>query len=176
MINTKKMIVVRAIFNFIPNSRAHKLKAKLLRWAGVTVGNNVEITSSVKILGNITLKIGNNCFLGPESMITGAAGSTVVLEDYSKISTRCILVTGFHRYSADGLCVAKEGQYGDIRICAGATIAIGAIILPKVTVGRMAHVAAGAVVTKDVPGFHRVAGVPAKIIKDFRDDEQNNLI
>lgn len=168
MISTKKMIVVRTIFNFIPNSHAHAFKAKLLRWAGVKVGTNVEITSSVKILGNITLKIGNNCFLGPEAMITGAAGSTVVMEDYSKISTRCILVTGYHRYSTDGLCLSKEGQYGDIRICTGAIVGIGALILPKVTVGKMSHVAAGAVVTKDVPEFHRVAGVPAKIIRDLR--------
>lgn len=44
----------------------------------------------------------------------------------------------------------------------GAYIGTGAIILPGVTVGREAVIAAGAVVTKDVPDRTMVAGVPAK--------------
>lgn len=38
------------------------------------------------------------------------------------------------------------------------------------TINKMSHVAAGSVVTKDVPEYHRVAGVPAKVIKNFRDN------
>ena len=38
----------------------------------------------------------------------------------------------------------------------------------------MSHVAAGSVVTKDVPEFMRVAGVPARIIKDLREINESN--
>ena len=47
----------------------------------------------------------------------------------------------------------------------GAWIGAGAIILPNVTIGERAVVGAGAVVTKDVPPYTVVAGVPAKEIK-----------
>ena len=45
-------------------------------------------------------------------------------------------------------------------------IASGAMILPGITIGDGAIVAAGAVVTKDVPSRCMVAGVPAKVIKE----------
>lgn len=46
----------------------------------------------------------------------------------------------------------------------------GAIVLPGVTIGNNVVVAAGAVVTKDVPDNCVVAGVPAKVIKEITDD------
>ena len=47
----------------------------------------------------------------------------------------------------------------------GASISTGSIIMPGVTVGEGAVVGAGALVTKDVPAWSIVAGVPAKVIK-----------
>lgn len=47
----------------------------------------------------------------------------------------------------------------------GAWIGAGAILLPGVTIGECSVVAAGAVVTEDVPSFSLVGGVPAKIIR-----------
>ena len=44
-------------------------------------------------------------------------------------------------------------------------IGVNAVVLPGVTIGEGAVVAAGAVVTKDVPPYSVVAGVPAKVIK-----------
>jgi acetyltransferase-like isoleucine patch superfamily enzyme len=50
----------------------------------------------------------------------------------------------------------------------GASIGSNATILPGLTIGASALVGAGAVVTKDVPDFAIVAGVPAKIVGDTR--------
>ena len=47
-------------------------------------------------------------------------------------------------------------------------IGAGAIVLPRVTVGRNSIIAAGAVVTKDVPPYVVVAGNPAKIIRELK--------
>jgi maltose O-acetyltransferase len=52
-----------------------------------------------------------------------------------------------------------------VRICEDAFVGAGAMILKGVTVGARAIVAAGAVVTRDVPPDTIVAGVPARIIK-----------
>lgn len=169
MINTKKMIIVRFLLKQLPSLRFNNTKTRLLKWAGIKVGTGVEISSSVKILGNMSLEIGNNCFIGHEAMISGMTGSKIILEDYSKVGSRVIIVTGSHRFSTDGNCIEKEGVFKDVKISSGAVVSTASIILPGVTVGRMAHVAAGSVVTKDVPEFHRVAGVPAKVIRDLRD-------
>lgn len=58
-----------------------------------------------------------------------------------------------------------------VHIKEGAWIGAGAIILPGVTIGEYSVVAAGAVVTRDVPPYTVVAGVPARVIKklDFKE-------
>jgi len=53
------------------------------------------------------------------------------------------------------------------KICDGAFIGIGARIMPGVTIGEHAIVGANAVVTKDVPAYHMVGGMPAKTIKIY---------
>jgi len=62
------------------------------------------------------------------------------------------------------IVVAHDSQrhvVGEVRICRGAFIGAGAIILPGVCIGERAVVAAGAVVTRSVPPGETVAGVPA---------------
>ena len=56
-------------------------------------------------------------------------------------------------------------HFGKVTIKENAWICIGAIICPSVTIGKNAVVAAGAVVTKDVPDNVVVGGNPAKVIK-----------
>lgn len=167
-----RLYIIRWIFKFLPDSRCNNLKSRLLRWAGAIVGRNVEITSSVKIMGNCNLTIGDNVYLGHEALIFGPKGSKIVIEDYAKLGSRTIVVTGSHRFSPDGNCIEKEGTAHDVRICTGAACSTGTIVLPGKTIGRMSHTAAGSVITHDVPEYTRVAGVPAKVIKNFKDEPQ----
>lgn len=62
-------------------------------------------------------------------------------------------------------CPFKEGK---VLIKDGAHIGIGAIILPGVTIGEGAVVGAGAVVSKDVPPYSLVVGIPAKVVKSYQ--------
>ena len=163
----KKLFIYTWICRFIPSSRAHNFKCSLLRWAGAKVGKNVEIMSSAKILGDFDLEIGDNCFIGHEAMIFGPKGSKVIMENYSKVASRAIVVTGQHVYSGSGECVAKEGVCQDIIIKRGALVDTLSIVVPGKIIGEMSHVAAGSVVTKDVSPFVRVAGIPAKEILKF---------
>lgn len=167
-LDTRRLWVISWLFKFIPPSRGHRAKSGLLRWAGATVGQGCEIMSSVRILGNFELVIGDHCFLGHEALIFGASGSSIRIEDYAKVGSRTVLVTGSHRFSPDGMCIEKEGTWASVRVGTGAAVSTGSTLLPGTTVNRMAHVAAGSVVTRDVPEFCRVAGVPARVIRDFR--------
>ena len=63
--------------------------------------------------------------------------------------------------------------YAPIVIEDGAHIGIGSIIMPGVIIGKGAIIGAGAVVTKDVPPYCVVVGVPAKVIKTFAEKDEN---
>ena len=66
---------------------------------------------------------------------------------------------------------AGEGFYKDIIINDGVWIGMNSIILPGVTIGKKAVVAAGSVVTKNVPDYCIVAGNPAKIIRELKEEK-----
>lgn len=165
---TKRLYIYSLICKFLPPSQCNKLKSSLLRWCGAKVGKNVSIMSSAKIIGNMELEIGNDVFIGHEALIFGAQGSKITICDYAKVGSRCILVTGYHKFSTDGLCIEGDGLHDDIVIEQGAAISTMSIINPGKRVGKMSHVMAGSIVTHDVPEFTRVAGVPAKVVKSFK--------
>jgi acetyltransferase-like isoleucine patch superfamily enzyme len=169
---SKRLFIVSFIFKILPTSRCHNLKAALLRWCGAKVGKNVEIFSSAKIHGTMDLEIGDNVFIGHEVLIFGATGSLIKIGDYAKVGSRSVVVTGDHRFSPDGDCIAKEGIYKNVIIDEGATLSTAVIILPGITVGKMAHVAAGSIVTKDVESYMRVAGNPARPIRNLLTNEK----
>lgn len=65
-------------------------------------------------------------------------------------------------------CPFKNGK---VVIKDGAHIGIGAIIMPGVTIGEGAIVGAGAVVTRDIPDYSLAIGVPAKVIKTYKNED-----
>jgi acetyltransferase-like isoleucine patch superfamily enzyme len=147
----------------------------MLRWCGAKVGKGVEIFSTAKIYGQMELSIGDFCFIGHDALIFGSANSKIIIEDYAKVGSKSILVTGSHEYTPDGNCIAGKGVHADVRVCKGASVGTRAIILPGKTVNTMAHVAAGSVVTHDVPEYCRVAGVPARVIKNWKNESANQF-
>ena len=171
--NAKKLYLTSLIFRILPLSRCHNFKAKLLRWCGAKVGKNVEIFSTARIIGDGDLEIGNNVFIGCDAIISCNKGSKIILEDHTIVGMRAILVTGFHPITPDGpRIISYEGTCSTIRVCKGASCGTSSIILPGITVGEMAHVAAGSVVTKDVMPYMRVAGNPAKPIRNLKTNER----
>ena len=117
--NTTKLYIYSLICKFLPPTRCFALKASLLRWCGAKVGRNTEIVSSAKILGDMDLEIGNNVFIGHEALIFGAAGSKITLEDYCKVGSRAVVVTGSHEYSLKYPSIAGPGTCKSLTIRGG---------------------------------------------------------
>lgn len=111
------------------------------------MGENVGITLGTDILDPALVRIGNNVLLAPCTLV-GHDGSVAVLN------------------RAYGVKLDKVGKI-DIRD--NVFIGHGAIVLPGVTIGPNAIVAAGAVVTQDVREGDIVGGVPARPIGRFED-------
>ena len=167
MMNTKKLYLANLLFKFLPPTHFFSFKNRLLRWCGAVVGKNVQIFTP-SIQGNCNLILEDNVWIGHQALIFGAAGSTIQIKEHAKIGSRSILVTGYHEYSIQYENIAGPGKYADIIIEKGACIGTQAIVLPGKIVGMKSHVAAGSIVTHDVPSFTRVAGIPAKVIKEFQ--------
>ena len=118
--------------------------------------------------------------------INNAVGD-VTIGDYTRIGIHCTVIgpvcIGSHVNLAQGITVtALNHNFDDISkrideqgistkpVVIGDDVWIGsnAVILPGVTIGQHVVVAAGAVVTKDVPPYSLVGGIPAKEIKKMK--------
>lgn len=112
-----------------------------------SLGQNVNIAENVKIGNHV--KIQNNV-----SIYNG-----VELEDYVFCGPSCVFTNDLNPRSKYPKGVM---DYKKTLVKEGATIGANATIICGVTIGRYAMIAAGAVVTKEVPDFALFAGVPAK--------------
>jgi len=119
------------------------------------------------------VKIGKNVFIGAEVLIDPPYPDLVIIEDDVIISGHNIFIA----HSSPTLPIREErllkSKYVPTKVEQGVWMATGAMILPGVTVGRNSVVAAGAVVTKDVPPYTIVAGVPAKVIRKLETKQED---
>ncbi len=160
------------IFAIIPMTRFFRFKTILLNKIGFSVEKNARIVSSVQIFGPSSITIGEDTFIGHESLITGSYNSSVTIGNFVDISNRVIMSTGTHEIDMNGKHTAGAGKSKDIKIEDGVWIGMGAIILAGVVIGKKSIVAAGSVVINDVPPYSIVAGNPAKIKKCFDINKQ----
>lgn len=100
----------------------------------VTIGNGVKVQNNVSIYDNVTLE--DNVFCGPSMVFTN------VYNPRSGIS--------------------RKGEYKDTIVRKGATLGANCTLICGTEIGQFAFIAAGAVVTKNVPDFALMAGVPAR--------------
>ena len=93
----------------------------------------------------------------------------LIVKKYTVISSGCLLIPGGHKLKV-GLPFWVSAQHhiadqeDDIIIGEDCWIGAGSILLPGVKIGRGCVVGAGSVVTKDIPDYAVVAGIPARII------------
>lgn len=132
----------------------------LKRNGSITVGDKVLLHRYVKLSaygGDIS--IGHNTYIGDRTEIH--AGKSVKIGSGVNISWDCnILDRDYHGFESE------TERIEPVTICDNVWIGCGCFILKGVTIGEGAVVAAGSVVTKDVPAKCLVAGNPAKVIKE----------
>ena len=131
--------------------------------------------SKLSIQGSVTLHRGTEILLhegahlsiANQSYLNGAnidCSQEISIGEYCAIADRVrIIDNSFHPITEQGL---TKSSVAPIHIGNKVWIATNAIILPGVSIGDGAIIAAGAVVTKDVPARALVAGVPAKVVKE----------
>lgn len=169
MIKSKRIYWVNIIIALLPNRGFQGLKMSLYRWAGVKVGKNVEFFQGIKVQGIGELEFGDRCFIGHEVLFMLNEGSKIVVEREAIVGSRSVVVTGFHPITPDDeRILSREGTHSIIIIGRGCSVSTNCTVLPGVTIGEMALVAAGATVAKDVEPYTMVGGCPAKFIKALK--------
>ena len=161
------LLIYNTIINKIPINIVRKFFLRLL---GAKLSSNCVIFRRCEMIKPINLKVGRSSSIGWFSFID--ARGSISIGNNVTIASYCKLVTAKHDVE-DPMFRASENPIiidDYVWICTGATI------LGGVSIGKGAVVAAGAVVTKDVPPMTIVGGIPAKYIKKretepiFQDD------
>lgn len=128
----------------------------------VIIGESCGIGRGVCIENQTT--IGNRCSIQSNSYITRLC----VIEDDVFIAP-CVTTTNDNFM---GRTEARHGLLKGATIRRAARIGGGVVILPGIEIGEEAFVAAGALVTKDIPAGKLVAGLPARVWRDVPDEER----
>jgi acetyltransferase-like isoleucine patch superfamily enzyme len=113
------------------------------------------------------VRMGRHVFVGLDTWLDDQFPELIVLEDDVTISFRVTVVVHDDAKRMDRTeAGALDGTVAPVVMKRGCYLGAGCLVLPGVTVGEYAVVAAGAVVTRDVPAGTVVAGVPARVVKD----------
>lgn len=152
---TKKLLI-----QLNNSSDPAEIRDILSQITGSAIDASVAVFTPLYINYGKHIIIGKNVFINFDCVFLDLGGITI--EDNVLIAPKVSLLSEAHPVSPNE---RQSLVPGHIHIRKNAWIGAGATILPGVTVGENAVIAAGAVVSKDVPPNTIVGGVPAKIIK-----------
>lgn len=147
------------------DAASSKIKSQLMRLRGATVGSRVKIWRDVWVDDYRKIVLGSDISIGKSAIFICGGGITV--GDRVMIAHGSKIVSSGHRIPEDPAEPMRFSgpELAPISLHSDCWIGAGAIVLPGVTVGRGAVVAAGAVVTKDVEPYTIVGGSPAKLLR-----------
>jgi acetyltransferase-like isoleucine patch superfamily enzyme len=142
----------------------HTFRIWLLRMLKANIGNNVGLYRGFEVRRPSKLSIGNSTVIGHGALLDARMGLTI--GNNVNLSNEVMIWTLHHDYNDTGFAAVGSPVVIEdyVWLCSRA------IILPGVTIGKGAVVAAGAVVARDVLPYTVVGGVPAKKIADRNRD------
>ncbi len=147
-----------------------QIRAPWLRLLGARIGPRTILHDvhffNLYRRGLSGLSTGSECFLGDECLLDLA--EAIVLEDHVTLAERVVVLThtnvGYRDHPLQALFPAATAP---VVIERGAFVGAQVTLLPGIRVGTCSFVAAGSVVTEDVPPRTLVAGVPAKVVRSL---------
>lgn len=138
-----------------------------------SIGEDTTIERGCKFAYPKTIEIGRRVFINTGNIFLNSPKDGIKIGDFVNIAPECIFLTSNYDYSdwRKPMNYSSKTIYKPIEVGDDVWVGARSVILPGVKIGRGAIVAAGAVVTKNVPEYAIVGGSPAKLIK-FRFDKE----
>jgi maltose O-acetyltransferase len=137
----------------------HHVRRFVYRLFGITIGKGSSIHMFASFYNPFNISIGDDTIIGEWAVLDGRA--PLIIGNHVDIASNVMIYNAEHDVQSGNFTKARMEK---VVIEDYVFIGPRAIILPGVTIGRGAVVAAGAVVTKDVPALSIVGGVPAEEI------------
>jgi maltose O-acetyltransferase len=147
----------------LPSKAFMRIRMTYFRLRLGYLGPRARIYGRVRIAWPRHVRIGADTSIGPGVYLWASSQGHISIGERCAIAAYTRIVTPTHDPAA--LPIVAVGINQSVEIGNDVWIGTGAIILPRVRIGSRSIVAAGAVVTKDVPEDVLVAGVPARIVK-----------
>ena len=131
------------------------------------LGEGTIISNQLTVVAPQNVKVGKNVYVMNGVLLMASGG--ILVEDYALIAAHAKIISNDHDPYFRPIITCQP-----VIIKEGAWIGAGAAIMKGVTVGKYAIVGANSVVTKDVPDYAVVVGVPAKVIKYLDPEKFSN--
>lgn len=158
------VIMLLGIVGHIPS---HVIRQTVYRMAGIKLGKKSTIHMGANFFQPANIKIGEDTIIGRNAFLDGR--DKLMIGNHVDIASDVLIYNSEHDIdSKDFSAIVAPVEIGDYVFVGPRTI-----ILPGVKVGKGAVIAAGAVVSINVPDFSIVGGVPGKVIGERKDKNPN---
>lgn len=154
------------VFFLLPITRCFWLRRIVLTRMGFLVSPSSKFAGRSTFVGKGSLVVESGSWIGPRSLFFLNPGAEIKIGANCDIAPEVCFATGSH-YFGDNERRAGVGYAAPIVIGDGCWIGLRATILPGVTIGEGAVIAAGAVVANNVPANVLAGGVPAIVIRSL---------
>ncbi|SCM66073.1 hypothetical protein KARMA_0245 [Donghicola eburneus] len=135
----------------------------------LTLGAGSQISPTTSFANPERITAGRGLHLGAESTLWAGPAFGAIHIGNDVLMGPSVLVTAANYRFNDGQPVTSQAMdEADVVIGDDVWLGARALVMPGVTIGDGAIIAAGAVVTKDIPAFAIAAGVPAKVVGERR--------
>ncbi len=152
-------VFILHVIGWIP---IHTVRKIFYRLGGIKIGRGSTIHIGARFYDPRNIEIGDDSIIGEKAVLDGRA--KLKIGDHVDFASEVMIYNSQHDINHPTFAATDSSvEIGDY-------VFVGprAIILPGIKIGKGAIIAAGAIVTKDVPEYAVVAGVPAKIIGERR--------
>ncbi|MBQ3636086.1 MAG: acyltransferase [Bacteroidales bacterium] len=137
----------------------------------VDVGAELCANNSIPGLDPL-IQIGKRCKVGPLCRL--GCDNKIILEDEVRLAPHVHITDRNHTFAdpTKSITVQPVVSPGPVIVKTQTWLGFGVQIMPGVTIGRHCVIAAGSIVTKDIPDYSVATGIPAKVIKRYDFDRQ----
>lgn len=155
------------VLRWVGHVPSHTIRKIFYLVAGVSIGRGSVIHMWANFFDPSGITIGDDTIIGDHAFLDGRA--PLIVGSHVDIASQVLIYNSEHDLEKDDF----EARVEPVVIEDYVFIGPRAIVLPGVKVGKGAVIAAGAVVTKDVPELAIVGGVPAKVIGERKNKKLN---
>lgn len=151
------LLLVLKYVGFIP---IHTIRKTFYILSGINIPMDSNIYMGANFFNPSGITIGHDSLIGSNTFLDGRAPLTI--GNHSSLASEVMIYNDEHNIHSQNY----ENSFGPVTIGDYVFIGPRSIILPNIKIGDGAVVAAGAVVTKDIPAYEVWGGIPAKKISD----------